>query len=126
MKYVTVTSNVRGVSLSIKSGVSTGLRPAAQQVAQSAKRHAGTNIASGKLVQSIRGRKVSKFVAEVVADPHGPNWVGNDVHYAIFLHNGHKAPIVAYPGNPFLTKAMVEQKDNVARIVRDTIRQVLP
>jgi hypothetical protein len=126
MKYVTVTSNVRGVSLSIKSGVSTGLRPAAQVVANNAKIHAGTNIASGKLTQSIRGRKVSKFVAEVIADPHGTNWVGVDVHYAIFLHNGHKAPIVAYPGNPFLTKAMVEQKDNVARIVRDTIRQVLP
>jgi hypothetical protein len=126
MKYVQVTSNVRSVSLSIKSGVASGLRPAAQQVAQSAKRHATPNTDTGKLVQSIRGRKVSKFVAEVIADPQGTNWVGNNVHYALFLHNGHRAPIVAYPGNPFLTKAMVEQKDNVERIVRDTIKQVLP
>jgi hypothetical protein len=126
MKYIEATSNVRSVSLSIKSGVASGLRPAAQTVAQSAKRHASTNIASGRLVQSIRGRKVSKFVAEVIADPQGTNWVGNNVHYAIFLHNGHRAPIVAFPGNPFLIKAMVEQKDNVERIVRDTIKQVLP
>lgn len=126
MKYVTATSNVRSVALSIKSGVAAGLRPAAQQVAQSAKRHATPNVDSGKLVQSIRGRKVSKFRAEVIADPVGVNWVGKTVHYAIFLHQGHRAPIVAYPGNPFLIKAMVEQKDNVERIVRNTIVNVLP
>lgn len=126
MKYVEVTSNVRSVSLSIKSGVASGLRPAAQTVAQSAKRHASANIETGKLMQSIRGRKVSKFQAEVIADPVGVNWVGKTVHYAIYLHQGHRAPIVAYGGNPFLIKAMVEQKDNVARIVRDTIEQVLP
>ena len=126
MKYVQATSNVRSVALSIKSGVAAGLRPAAQQVAQSAKAHASQNIDTGKLMQSIRGRKVSKFRAEVIADPVGVNWVGKTVHYAIFLHQGHRAPIVAYPGNPFLMKAMVEQKDNVERIVRNTIVNVLP
>jgi hypothetical protein len=126
MKYVTATSNVRSVSLSIKSGVASGLRPAAQKVAQAAKRHATPNVDTGELLQSIRGRKVSKFQAEVIADPVGVNWVGKTVHYAIFLHEGHRAPIVAYGGNPFLVKAMVEQKDNVERIVRDNIAQVLP
>lgn len=126
MKYVEVTSNVRSVSLSIKSGVATGLRPAAQRVAQSAKAHASQNIDTGKLLQSIRGRKASKFRAEVIADPVGQNWVGKTVHYAIFLHQGHRAPIVAYQGNPFLIKAMLEQKINVQLIIRDSIQQVLP
>jgi hypothetical protein len=126
MKYVQVTSNVRSVSLSIKSGVASGLRPAAQRVAASAKVYATPNTDTGELLQSIRGRKVSKFQAEVIADPVGVNWVGQTVHYAIFLHQGHRAPIVAYAGNPFLVKAMVDQKDNVVRIVRDNIAQVLP
>lgn len=126
MKYVTATSNVRSVALSIKSGVATGLRPAAQRVARYARGYAMLNVDTGELLQSIRGRKVSKFQAEVIADPVGVNWVGKTVHYAIFLHEGHRAPIVAYAGNPFLVKAMVEQKDNVERIVRDNIAQVLP